>query len=155
MNSQPHLSHPLILLIDEVIRLNGRLKSVFAGVNAASGLPAMELTVLTAVVAAQAPPTVAQIGRSLGHPRQVIQRAARALLAAGLIAAAPNPHHKRAALLLATSSGKRLKRATDRRALKAANNFLHHIDGARCERLVVDIRKLRGQIELQVRELEA
>jgi DNA-binding MarR family transcriptional regulator len=152
MERPSHLSHPLVRLIDEVLRLHGRLKSVFAGVNAASGLGAMELTVLTAVVAAQSAPTVAQIGRSLGHPRQVIQRAAHALLTAGLIAATPNPHHKRATLLLPTRAGTRLKRQADRRAIKTADRFLHRVSAARCKRLAGELHKLRGEIEAQVRE---
>src|SRR5882724_3839651 len=91
--------HPLVHLIDEVIRLRGRLQSLFAGVGAASGLAPMESTVLTAVVESHTTPTVSQIGRSLGHPRQVIQRAANNLIAARLLETTPNPGHKRAALL--------------------------------------------------------
>src|SRR5437899_1679668 len=76
---------PISLLFDEVLRTQGRLRSVFADVNAATGLTSMEATVLTAIVEARFAPTVPQIGRSLGHPRQVIQRAATSLIAAGII----------------------------------------------------------------------
>ncbi|MGB3847509.1 MAG: hypothetical protein WA940_16685, partial [Sphingopyxis sp.] len=58
---------------DEVARLRGRMRALYADTRAQSGLPEMELTVLTAVVNAASAPTVAQIGRSLGHPRQVVQ----------------------------------------------------------------------------------
>src|SRR3546814_12463811 len=62
------------LFRSEVARLRGRMRALYADTRSASGLAEMELTVLTAVVNAAAPPTVAQIGRSLGHPRQVVQR---------------------------------------------------------------------------------
>jgi DNA-binding MarR family transcriptional regulator len=144
-------SNPLVSLIDEVMRLQGRFKSIFAGSNGVTGLPAMELTVLTAVVEAAGAPTVPQIGRSLGRPRQVIQRASNALVEAGLIEAVPNPHHKRAPLLLPTRRGKAVKRKADASALKAANAFLRCIDAARCRRLAEGLRELRGEIEAYLR----
>jgi len=149
------MSNPLVRLIDEVVRLQGRFKSIFAGSNGVTGLPAMELTVLTAVVEATSAPTVPQIGRSLGRPRQVIQRATNALIEAGLIEAVPNPHHKRAPLLLPTRRGKVVKRKADACALKAANAFLRRIDAARCSRLAEDLRELRGEIEAYLRAKQA
>ena len=148
-------SNPLISLIDEVIRLQGRFKSIFAGSNGVTGLPSMELIVLTAVVEAGGAPTVPQIGRSLGHPRQVIQRAANALIEAGLVEAAPNPHHKRAPLLLPTRRGKAVKRKADASALRAADAILHRIDAARCRRLAEGLRELRGEIEAYLRVQQA
>ena len=155
MSGTPRTGHPLVRLIDEVLRLHGRLRSVFGGAHAGSGLPSMELTVLTAVVEAPGAPTVAQIGRSLGHPRQVIQRAANALLAAGLIRSAPNPHHKRAPLLQPSNAGRRLKRAADARAIRAADRLLRRLDADRCARLADELGRLRGQIETHVRATEA
>src|SRR3954454_18990450 len=120
-------SNPLAILLDEVIRTQGRLRSVFADVNAATGLTSMEAMVLTAIVEARFAPTVPQIGRSLGHPRQVIQRAANSLIAAGLIEARSNPDHKRAPLLVATTAGKALKGEADVRAIQAATAVLERI----------------------------
>src|SRR5579862_4090613 len=125
--------NPVVLLIDEVIRLNSRLRSIFAGVGASTGLAPMETMVLTAVVESRAAPTVPQIGRSLGHARQVVQRAANDLIAAQLIKTAPNPNHKRAPLLLATAAGRNLKRDADRRGLKAANALLRVVNAEKCE----------------------
>ncbi len=151
----PPISNPLVSLVDEVVRLQGRFKSIFAGSRGVTGLPAMDLTVLTAVVEAAGAPTVPQIGRSLGRPRQVIQRAANALVEAGLIEAAPNPHHKRAPLLLPTRRGKAVKRKADAGAIKAANAFLRRIDSARCQRLAEGLRELRGEIEAYLRVTKA
>ena len=71
----PDSRSELVLLIDAMARLHGRLREAFSSARAASALSDMEHTVLVAVVEAQRAPTVPQIGRSLGHPRQVIQRA--------------------------------------------------------------------------------
>jgi DNA-binding MarR family transcriptional regulator len=140
-------SNPLSVLFDEVLRTQGRLRSVFAGVSAATGLTSMEATVLTAIVEARFAPTVPQIGRSLGHPRQVIQRAATSLIAAGLIETRNNPDHKRAPLLVATAGGVALKDDADQRARKAADALLKHIDVTECLRMADDLRKLRGVLE--------
>jgi DNA-binding MarR family transcriptional regulator len=144
-------SHPMIRLADELIRLNARLRSVFAGVTGTIGLAPMELTVLTAVTEARAAPTVAQIGRSIGHPRQVIQRAAHALAEAGLIEAAPNPNHKRAPILRPTAAGRRLKAQADALALESADAVLRELDTAQCERLADELHDLRARIEAHLR----
>lgn len=144
-------SHPIILLIDEVLRLSPRLRTIFAGVTSAVGLSAMETTVLSAVIDARTAPTVPQIGRSLGHPRQVIQRAANALIEKGLIDTAPNPHHKRAPLLLPTERGCAVKREADQCAMAQADALLDSLDADKCIRLGRELRELRGEIEAYLR----
>jgi DNA-binding MarR family transcriptional regulator len=143
--------HPLVGLIDEISRLNGRLKSTFAAVRRAAGLNESEMMVLNAVVEAERLPTVAQIGRSLGNPRQLVQRAANALLAGGLIEAAPNPDHKRAALLRATASGIALKRKADARADEVAGGMAASLDPAAVRAVTHELRALRKQLEAQLR----
>ena len=126
--------HALIALVDEVTRLDLRFRSAFGEARKESGLGQTEMTVLNAVVEAERPPTVAQIGRFRGQPRQLIQRAANLLLDAGLIATAPNPDHKRAALLLPTAAGTALKRRVDARADTIAAALARDLDlGAVCE----------------------
>src|SRR5689334_19396250 len=116
MDGQFDSRNALIGLVDEVTRLSGRLKSTFAASRREAGLNESEMTVLNSVVEARTPPTVPQIGRSMGQPRQLIQRAANSLIEAGLLEAAPNPDHKRAVLLRATEQGMTLKREADARA---------------------------------------
>ena len=108
--------HPLVGLLDELIRVNGRLKAIFVGARRDEGLTDSEMAVLNAVVEADRPPTVPQIGRSFGQPRQIVQRAAASLITQGLIEARPNPDHKRAVLLVPTEAGTALKREIDGRA---------------------------------------
>ena len=143
--------HPLVLLIDEIVRLRGRLQSVFGQAGAATGLAPMESTVLTAVVESYSAPTVSQIGRSLGHPRQVIQRAANSLIAAGLLQTAPNPNHKRAPLLLATPAGKKSYRDAEALGKRTANSLMRVLDLAQCERLARELHELRGKLEAHLR----
>jgi DNA-binding MarR family transcriptional regulator len=148
-------SNPFIALIDEIYRLNGRLNSIFTGVKATTGLSAMESTVLAAVVESPFAPTVPQIGRSLGHSRQVIRRAAEALIAARLIETLPNPHHKRAALLRATAQGTALQRKADAHATKAIRAVLRGVDAGKCRRMADELRALRGELEAFLRSRKA
>jgi DNA-binding MarR family transcriptional regulator len=148
---KPAPRHPLIRLIDEVIRLRGRLQSAFADVGAATGLAPMESTVLTAVVESRATPTVSQIGRSLGHPRQVIQRAANNLIAVKFLQTAPNPQHKRAVLLRATAAGKRSYRIAEVLGRKTTTSLMRVLDARECERLARELHELRGKIEGHLR----
>jgi DNA-binding MarR family transcriptional regulator len=138
--------NPLIGLIDATSRLRGRLKSAFAGSAEDLGLSEMEMTVLNAVTGSATPPTVPQIGRALGHPRQVIQRAANALAEAGLIAPSSNPDHKRAVLLLPTVAGEALKREADARGHEIAAQLLRSVDPA----LVIEANELLETLRMQL-----
>lgn len=140
---------------DEVARLRGRMRALYADTRAASGLPEMELTVLTAVVNAAAPPTVAQIGRSLGHPRQVVQRAANRLAELGLMSFADNPDHKRASLIVATDAGHALKAADHERAQAITDALLTRIDGAAFAAAASQLHAIRAEIEAYLRERDA
>ena len=144
-------SNPLVGLIDVTSRIRGRLKTAFAESSDGTGLSEIEMTVLNAVAESLSAPTVPQIGRALGHPRQVIQRAANALIAAGLIEPAPNPDHKRAVLLVATEAGKQLKLAANGIADRISADLLRSVDAA----LVIDITQkleaLRAQLDAHLK----
>lgn len=142
---------PLVGLSDELIRLNGRLKSLYAEARRDAGLGDSEMSVLNAVVEADRPPTVPQIGRSFGQPRQQVQRAANSLMAAGLIEALPNPDHKRAMLMRATESGVALKRAIDARADARAEEIAEGIDAGQVRDATRALRALRKQLEAHLR----
>ena len=103
----------LLTILGESHRIGVRLLQMFAGVREEAGLSGIEVLTLIGVANASRPPTVPQMGRSLGHPRQVIQRAVRVLEEEGLVALEPNPGHKRAALLVATEKGRALGREID------------------------------------------
>jgi len=146
--------HPLVGLSDELIRLNGRMKALFAGARRPDGLGDSELSVLNAVVEADRPPTVPQIGRSFGQPRQLVQRAANSLIEAGLIETAPNPDHKRAVLLRATAQGIALKRGIDARADEIAATIAAGIDAKNVRAATTALRAVRKQLEERLRSGE-
>ena len=143
--------NPLVDLLDEVIRLRTRLQSLFAEATTAANLSAMQSLVLTSVIESKTPPTVPKIGRSLGYPRQTVQRATNALLEAGLIETAPNPDHKRASLLSATAAGQRAYELSRTSAAKAEREVLAVVDASECERVANDLKKIRGKIERHLR----
>jgi DNA-binding MarR family transcriptional regulator len=143
---------PLVGLSDELIRLNGRLKSLFAEARRGAGLSDSEMGVLNAVVEADRAPTVPQIGRSFGQPRQLVQRAANALVASGLIETAPNPDHKRAVLLTATAKGLALKREIDALADKTAAEVAQGLDAEAIRATARALGEIRRKLESQLRK---
>jgi DNA-binding MarR family transcriptional regulator len=154
MNGKFDSRHPLVGLSDELIRLNGRMKALFAGARRSEGLGDSELSVLNAVVEADRPPTVSQIGRSFGQQRQLVQRATNSLIEAGLIEAVPNPDHKRAVLLRATDEGIALKREIDARAHAIAATIAAGIDEENVRGATIALRTLRKQLEERLRSGE-
>lgn len=148
----PHLYPQFARFADEVARLRGRLRALFEETRRAAGLGEMELTVLTATVNAAVPPTVAQIGRSLGHPRQVVQRAANRLAELGLVTFAENPGHKRAALLVPTDAGRELKADDTARSEAVTTALLARIDEARFAEAAERLHALRSEIESFLKE---
>ena len=143
--------HPLVGLSDELIRLTGRLKSLFADARRNAGLGDSELGVLNSVVEAERLPTVSQIGRSIGQPRQLIQRAANALVDAGLIETIPNPDHKRAVLLRATTRGIAVKREVDAQADETAEAVWAASENTGVREATDALRSIRQQLEAQLR----
>jgi DNA-binding MarR family transcriptional regulator len=143
----------LALLIDALARLQGRLRAAFASAREGSGLSDMEHTVLVAVVEARTAPTVPQIGRSLGHPRQVIQRAANQLVEARLIIAQPNPEHKRASLLVPTEAGRALQATANGRAEQIAAGLMFNLDPEQIQQATALLAIIRTGIELHEKDL--
>lgn len=141
----------LIVLVDEVTRLAGRLKGAFADVRREARLNESEMMVLNAVVEAATPPTVPQIGRAFAQPRQLVQRAANSLIEAGLLTTAPNPDHKRAVLLRATETGLARKREADARAERIAAELAIDLDEPAARTAAQSLRQVRKHLEARLR----
>ncbi|MDE2570852.1 MAG: MarR family transcriptional regulator [Sphingomonadales bacterium] len=141
-----------IRLLDAVSRLHGRLREAFAAARLNTGLNEMEHTVLAAVTEARSAPTVPQIGRALGHPRQVIQRAANRLLEQGLIATVDNPDHKRANLLIATPAGSAIQAEANRKAEAISDHLLRQVDAAQLAAAVAHLEAIRGDLDAGARK---
>jgi len=151
-NSEPHAAaqpcaSALIALIDEVTRLRGRVFAAHKQADDATQMGGLQWLVLSAVVGAREAPTVARIGRSLGHPRQSIQRLADELVQRGLIAQRDNPEHARARLLVPTLAGSALYQAQSLHSLDWAARIVGDLDLAALEHSVATLRLLRQRIE--------
>ncbi|MDO7842236.1 MarR family winged helix-turn-helix transcriptional regulator [Sphingomonas immobilis] len=143
----------LIQFLDEIARARGRMAVAFRDIRAMHGLTEVENVVLTAVTGARQLPTVPQIGRSLDHPRQVIQRAADALVARGLIEWHDNPDHKRARLLAPTEEGTRLRHLADLAGIARAEQLAEGIDADMLATVVAGLRTVRAAIQQNVRAI--
>lgn len=140
-----------IRLLDELARTRGRTAIAFRDIRIEHGLTEVENIVLTAVTGAERLSTVPQIGRSLGHPRQVIQRAADALIDRHLVDWSENPDHKRARLLIPTAEGSRLRRIADVAGLARAAELTAAIDPRLIETTVDGLHAIRVAIEAGLR----
>jgi DNA-binding MarR family transcriptional regulator len=69
------------------------------------GLTSARWQILGAIAAAERPQPVAWLARDLGANRQNVQRIVNDLAQEGLVAFAPNPHHRRAQLVVLTDKG--------------------------------------------------
>ena len=95
-------------LILDVFRLNGRLITAGDRLVADLGLTSARWQVLGALANAERPESVAWHARTMGHHRQGVQRIANDLEKEGIVEFKPNPHHKRAHLVVLTPKGQKL-----------------------------------------------
>lgn len=95
-------------LILDVFRLNGRLQLAGDRLVAELGLTSARWQILGAVAYAERPESVAWHARTMGVHRQGVQRIVNELEKDGIVKFQPNPHHKRAQLVVLTSHGQKL-----------------------------------------------
>ena len=112
------------------------------------GLTAARWQVLSTVARSTRPESVANIARLMGLTRQAVQRLANEMVASGLLHYEPNPHHKRAALLILTLSGREMFEEITNRQVLWANSLA---EGQSEE----DIRKANAAIVQLTQQLEA
>lgn len=134
-------------IVDEVMRLNGRLIAATKLNTQVAGLRPPHWILLSAVVCAPEPPTVPRIGRALGQSRQSIQRTADHLVAEGFIEWILNPDHARAKRLVATDKGMRTYAQADRESAAWADRIVSGIDIAELEAGVALLRTVRRRLE--------
>lgn len=95
-------------LILDVFRLNGRLQLVGDRLVAGLGLTSARWQILGAIAYAERPESVAWHARTMGVHRQGVQRIVNELKKEGILEFQPNPHHKRAQLVVLTTKGQKL-----------------------------------------------
>lgn len=94
-------------LVLELFRLNNRLLSSGDRLVGSIGLTSARWQVLGTIVAAQRAQPVAWLARDMGANRQNVQRIVNDLVRDGLLGFQPNPHHRRAQLVVLTQAGSR------------------------------------------------
>lgn len=97
----------LTRLMLDFLRLSSLVLTAGDRLVAPLGLTSARWQILGAIVAAENPQPVAWLARDIGGNRQNVQRIINDLERDGLVAFAPNPHHKRAQLVVLTDKGKK------------------------------------------------
>lgn len=98
-------------LVLDLFRVNNRLLAAGDRLVAELGLTSARWQVLGAIVAAEFPQPVAWLARNLGANRQNVQRIVNDLVRERWVAFAPNPHHRRAQLVVLTEDGRQVFQA--------------------------------------------
>lgn len=89
----------------DLFKLSSRMLAAGDRLVANLGLTSARWQVLGTIVAADRPQPVAWLARDMGANRQNVQRIVNDLEKEGLVAFAPNPHHRRASLVELTDRG--------------------------------------------------
>lgn len=126
MKSARHPAHTeagaaLTALMLDVFRANGALIAAGDRLVAPIGLTSARWQVLGSIALSDHPLPVAHLARVMGLSRQAVQRVADDLERQGLVVFAPNPHHKRAPLVMATEKGSQAFSAASDRAAPWSN----------------------------------
>ena len=134
----------LTRLMLDLFRLNSLALTAGDRLVAPLGLTSARWQILGAIVAAERPQPVAWLARDLGANRQNVQRIINDLERERLVTFAPNPHHKRAQLIVLTDKGKRaFKSAMDLQA-PWANDLADGVtvkDMETVHRIILTLRK--------------
>lgn len=110
-------------LILDVFRLNGRLQLAGDRLVSELGLTSARWQILGAIAYAERPESVAWHARTMGVHRQGIQRIVNELSKEGIVELQPNPHHKRAHLVVMTQKGQALYEAAIARQIPWVNEL--------------------------------
>ena len=134
-------------LVLETFRLNGRLLAVGDRLVKPLGLSSARWQVLGAIYFAETLQPVAGLARSMGLTRQGVQRIANELEKDGLVSFEPNPHHKRAQLIVMTKKGQDAYAAADRNQVKWVNELSEGFAREEIECALKVMEAMRSRIE--------
>ncbi|MBP2549750.1 DNA-binding MarR family transcriptional regulator [Neorhizobium galegae] len=131
-------------LVLQVFETNGRLSDAGNALVKPLGLTTAWWQVLGALGYSSVPLPVAHIARNMGLTRQAVQRVTDLLVTQGFVRLEPNPHHRRAKLVVLTSAGHAV--------LKQAETAVRPLD----QRILARIGEQRLAIAMEVlREMSA
>lgn len=107
----------------DLFRLNSRVIAAGDRLVAGLGLTSARWQILGAIVELDRPQPVAWLARDLGASRQNVQRIVNDLHKEGLVSFEPNPHHRRAKLVVLTDKGTQTFNAAMRLQAPWVNNL--------------------------------
>ena len=134
-------------LILEIFRINGRLLLAGDRLVADLGLTSARWQVLGAVAYAKSPQSVSWLASGMGLNRQGVQRIVNEMKEEGLVRFEPNPHHKRAHLVVLTKRGREAFAAADRLQIPWANALGRGIPAGDIEgalKIAIQVRERLG-----------
>jgi DNA-binding MarR family transcriptional regulator len=129
-------------LILAIFRLNGRLLVAGDRLVADLDLTSARWQVLGAIALAERPQPVAWLARNMGLNRQGVQRIVNEMRDDGLLEIEPNPHHRRAHLVVLTKRGKQAFEAATRLQVPWVNGLAKGVsprDIATTQRVVAEL----------------
>lgn len=139
-------------LVLDLFRLNSRLLITGDRLVADLGLTSARWQILGAIAQADRPRPVAWLARDMGGNRQNVQRIVNDLHQEGIVVFEPNPHHRRAQLVVLTEHGK----ATYEAAVRLWNPLVEDLAAGLSAGDVAVARKvmmaLRGKLETLIGE---
>jgi len=142
----------LTSFLTDLFRLNSLLLTSGDRLVAPLGLTSARWQVLGAILSAERPQPVAWLARDLGGNRQNVQRIVNDLEKERLVAFKPNPHHRRAQLVVLTDSGRQTFDAAMKLQAPWVNSLsdgIQPMDLEATRRVVTALRsKLQGNDEL-------
>jgi len=92
-------------LVLELLGLSSRMLAAGDRLVGELGLTSARWQILGTIIAAERPQPVAWLARDMGANRQNVQRIVNDLEREGLVRFEPNPHHRRAQLVVLTDKG--------------------------------------------------
>jgi DNA-binding MarR family transcriptional regulator len=131
-------------LVLEVFRLSSRMSAAGDKLVANLGLTSSRWQILGSIVTADRPQPVAWLARDMGGNRQNVQRIVNDLETEGLVEFQPNPHHRRAQLVVLTEKGKKAFEAAMRLQIRWANESTEGLpveDIETTRKIVIALRK--------------
>lgn len=134
-------------LVIEVFRMNGDLLAAGDALVGDLGLTSARWQVLGAIALSPVPLPVAHIARNMGLTRQAVQRLVDDMRADGLLRLDPNPHHRRAMLVVATERGEAAYRAAIARQERWADALTAGLSAEEFEAASTLLRAMQRRID--------
>lgn len=133
-------------LVIEVFRMNGDLLAAGDTLVGDLGLTSARWQVLGAIALSPVPLPVAHIARNMGLTRQAVQRLVDDMRADGFVRLEPNPHHRRALLVVATERGDAAYRAAIARQERWADALTSGLSPEEIEAAGALLREMQRRI---------